>query len=42
MGPIKNRLTKNLTGEELDEVKQALLDYAIDCGCTAKELKADQ
>ena len=30
MPPISKRLNKNLTDPEREEVKQALLDYAID------------
>ena len=41
MPPISKRLNRNLTDLEREEVKQALLDYAIDCGYSANELKSD-
>ena len=41
MPPICKRLNKNLTDPEREEVKQALLDYAIDYGYSANELKSD-
>ena len=42
MPPISKRLTKNLSDPEREEVKQAILDYAIDYGYSANELKSDQ
>lgn len=41
MPPISKRLRQRLTEEQREEVKRAMLDYAIDMEFTSKDLFPD-
>ena len=42
MPPISKRLRQRLTEEQREEVKRAMLDYAVDLEFTAKDLFPDE